>query len=69
MFQIVRNAVMVVVMLTGAAINIYFDLLDPYVACGSALVAAYVSGMVVERLFIRRAYGKMTRLYGDDWAK
>ncbi|WFU37548.1 hypothetical protein QA640_24045 [Bradyrhizobium sp. CB82] len=28
MFQIVRNAVMVVVMLTGAAINIYFDLLN-----------------------------------------
>ncbi|WFU46052.1 hypothetical protein QA640_45655 (plasmid) [Bradyrhizobium sp. CB82] len=47
MFQIVRNAVMVVVILTGAAINIYFELLNPYVACGSALVAAYVSGMVL----------------------
>jgi hypothetical protein len=56
----------VVVVLAGS--NIYWQLLNPYLACLLALIAGWFASKAVEKFFIKRAYGEMGRLYGEDWA-
>jgi hypothetical protein len=65
---ILRNLAIVAVVVILAGCNIYWQLLNPYLACALALAAGWFAGRAVEKYFIKRAYGEMGRLYGEDWA-
>lgn len=68
MVAILRNSAIVLVVTVLLSANIYWQTLNPYVACFGALVAGWISGLLVERFLIGRAHGEMRRAYGKDWA-
>lgn len=69
MVAILRNSAIVFVVITLLGVNIYWQFLNPYVACFGALVVGWIAGLGVERYFIGRAHSEMERAYGEDWAK
>ncbi|OAF16924.1 hypothetical protein [Bradyrhizobium neotropicale] len=62
-----RNVAMLLAFLTIAGSNLFFDFINSYVACGLALVAAFLARLAMEWVFIERAYREMMRLHGADW--
>jgi hypothetical protein len=68
MITVFRNIAFVAVAGVLAGCNIYWQALNPYLACLLAIIAGWLAGRVVEKFFIKRAYGEMGRLYGADWA-
>lgn len=68
MVGILRNSAIVFVVTALLGANIYWQILNPYVACFGALAVGWATGLLVERLAIGRAYGEMRRAYGKDWA-
>lgn len=67
MITLLRNVAFALVVVVGAGSNIYWQPLNPYLACLLAVVAGWFAGRAVESFFIRRAYGEMRRLYGENW--
>jgi len=68
MVSLIRNFIMILTTFSIAAVNIYFDLLNPYVACLIAVMIGYFFGRIVELFFINQAHSKMRRSYGKDWS-
>jgi hypothetical protein len=68
MVTIFRNIAFAGVVVSLAGCNIYWQVLNPYLACLLAIVAGWFASRAVEKFFIKRAYGEMGRLYGADWA-
>lgn len=60
------NVAMVLAFVTIAGGNIIWNLANSYVACGLALVAAFLVRFGVEHVFIESAYREMIRLRGGD---
>ncbi|MFZ5713030.1 MAG: hypothetical protein ACOY3N_09340 [Bradyrhizobium sp.] len=67
MVTILRNAAFAAVIVLVAGSNIYWQLLNPYLACLLAVTAGWFVGRAVEEFFIRRAYGEMRQTYGENW--
>lgn len=67
MLQIVFNSVMASTAIAGTLANAYLGLINPYAACGLALIAGYIAARFVESIIISRARSEMARLHGKDW--
>lgn len=46
---------------------ILLDITNKYLACGFALVALIAIRRLIQRVFIKRGYREMVRLYGAQW--
>jgi hypothetical protein len=68
MMIVLRNSAAIFVVTLLLAANIYWQALNPYVACFAALFAGWMTGIFVEKFFISRAREEMQRFYGKDWA-
>jgi ABC-type transporter Mla maintaining outer membrane lipid asymmetry permease subunit MlaE len=67
MIVLLRNSAAVLVVTILLAANIYWQVLNPYVACFAALAAGWMVGIFIEKFFIGRAHEEMQRSYGKEW--
>ncbi|MCP3367740.1 hypothetical protein [Bradyrhizobium cajani] len=67
MVKACRSTVMALTFIVVATINILWDFMNSYVACGLALAPSVAAGFCVERAFIKRSHREMVRRRGAAW--
>ncbi|KYK45212.1 hypothetical protein A1D31_35660 [Bradyrhizobium liaoningense] len=68
MVKACRNTVIALTFIVVVTINILWDFMNSYVACGLALAVSVAAGFCVERAFIKCSHRETVRREGADWS-